>query len=912
MVDVLNKLTFEERNEESFEDYTAVTDWEVFTQELENVLTSWMIKQDTEVSSVCGRLQFCGNLKFGERIFNLNYYKSCIESEKTKNSTHTITSESVPRSYVHAITPMPDFSGRFIIPLFWFGLSHAFILKPDDGEIKGGTRLSLLLSSVEMAVYATRCPVPVLVEHYGPSYFGLAASSCLKSSDYTNYLHNNVNNVSSSLSTSNRIGSLNIDFTSCRIEGEILANCTHLSGLKEIFLTKLGYPWSVNYPVPKLDISARFIYRLPSWSSLRVDYQNTNSLIFSFDLLQRTSMNLSFNLATTWPLVPSHAITEKPSWKSLKPEGAPICQLQLCASNPFADKMSVRIQRFFKSCSKYEQPVHQMTDISSNNPSSVLSSDSVVQFLLFLFPDADAEGVCNKVLHNELTLSFGDLSIHELLIWKRQPIMNSSEKQKFASIFGLPNPISLIHRLAVIIANLLVYKHYEFNDCLLLINSMFNELYIELQLRYDRLICLPVQILYEEVFNKFNTNNSNEIIEEEEEEASVDENMPPLHAWNHSSIQLINGLKFKDWPIDCYYNLDCILHRFNGCILKARESHQHQTLEVQSDDDDDDDDGDIYFDVSDQTSPSSHDEVKSARAKTNWLDACSRNDALSEAETILDWLKSRCLLDHLHSLLPHIILECMFTFHSLVPHPRLSKWYSSMLKKLDQEIYDLLKIHSSKSANVDTVSKVTKSFPLSTFCDILEIIAEFSIQLTCFNELIYNVILCDYSYMLDSDIFLNFLCKLSNHVILLENITGQLNSWSPSLGGWISLPNTTTATATTTIANGNMKETERDMILKFLKMLFDKSIPNELNSTGEGNFQFTSIPQTWLPPDRPVDLRRPNYELYIFYTELPYPNQLTSRLGSHRLYIELYYDKQSSNYKTLLMAGSFSHDTQFF
>ncbi|VDP67882.1 unnamed protein product [Schistosoma mattheei] len=172
-----------------------------------------------------------------------------------------------------------------------FGLSHAFILKPDDGVIKGGTRLSLLLSSVEMAVYATRCPVPVLVEHYGPSYFGLAASSCLKSSDYTNYLHNNINTVSSPLSTSNRIGSLNIDFTCCRIESEILANCTHLSGLKEIFLTKLarfrrkpelkrlryfykctlkrGYPWSVNYPVPKLDISARFIYHLPSWSSLR-------------------------------------------------------------------------------------------------------------------------------------------------------------------------------------------------------------------------------------------------------------------------------------------------------------------------------------------------------------------------------------------------------------------------------------------------------------------------------------------------------------------------------------------------------------------------------------------------------------------------------------------------------------------
>lgn len=32
-----------------------------------------------------------------------------------------------------------------------------------------------------------------------------------------------------------------------------------------------------------------------------------------------------------------------------------------------------------------------------------------------------------------------------------------------------------------------------------------------------------------------------------------------------------------------------------------------------------------------------------------------------------------------------------------------------MLKKLDQEIYDLLKIHSTKPAYVDVVSKVTKS-----------------------------------------------------------------------------------------------------------------------------------------------------------------------------------------------------------
>ncbi|VDQ01943.1 unnamed protein product [Trichobilharzia regenti] len=70
------------------------------------------------------------------------------------------------------------------------------------------------------------------------------------------------------------------------------------------------------------------------------DYSNTNLSIFSFDLFQESPLELSFNLATTWPSVPSHAITEKPSWKSLKPEGAPEWQLQMCSTSPFVDRMS--------------------------------------------------------------------------------------------------------------------------------------------------------------------------------------------------------------------------------------------------------------------------------------------------------------------------------------------------------------------------------------------------------------------------------------------------------------------------------------------------------------------------------------------------------------------------------------------
>ncbi|CAH8667910.1 unnamed protein product [Heterobilharzia americana] len=899
MSDSMNICTFTERNEETFEDYTAVTDWEAFTQELENLLISWIIKQDIETSSDCGRVHFCGSLKFGERVFRLSYYK-CDEVEKDKNST------SDGRKLVRVITSMSNFSHRFGIPLFWFGLSHAFLLQPEDGEIKGGTRLSLLLSSIEMAVYATRCPIPVLVEHYGYTYFGLVASCGLKSSDYVQNSRSGGSSINSSLtsSSSSWIGSLNIDFTSCRIESDILATCTHLGGLKEIFLSKLvcfHHCWlslSVNYSVPKLDISARFLYHLPSCSSIQTKYSHVNSFIFSFDLLQESSLNLSFNLATIWPIVPSHAITERPSWKSLKPEGAPIWQLQICSSSPFTDKLSVRILRFLKGCSMSEKAVRP-ADFSSD---SVLSSDSVVQFLLFLFPDADAENLCNNVLRGD---------------WNRKHHVSHLDVQTFAAYFGLPNPCSLIHRLAIIITNLFVYKNYEFNECLLLIKSMFNELYIELKLRFDRLICLPPSSLYEGVYNKVISSPTSDPLGKL---SSLLENRSYLKSWNQNAMISAEESKFSDWLVDVHYSLDFILHRFNACIFKAREGYQHSSSDtstvpsdnIRNDNNADDEDGDAFFDAYDECSPSMHEATLSIKNPLGWIPVVTKMDAMSEAGSILVWFKTRSLTDHFHSLLPNIILECILTFHSLVPHPRLSQWYSSKLTKLDGQVYDLLKIHSPKSmGSEDTSSMFRKSFfPLQTFREVLQLIAQFSIELTCLNELICNVVMSDCSYMLQSDIFLNFLCQLSEHVNLLQDFTGESKSWTSSLGGWIDLPTSNASASTATAAN--VGENERNMILTFLKRLFDKSAPTEIVGTDTGQFNFSSIAQTWISPIRPVDLRRPDFEMYTFYTELACPNPLTSRIGPHRLFIELQCDKQQSNYTHLLMAGSFSQDTQFF
>ncbi|KAF6770835.1 hypothetical protein AHF37_09924 [Paragonimus kellicotti] len=70
-----------------------------------------------------------------------------------------LPSSKVARRYSTMKAPCDErycFSGNVMAPLAWFGLTHLLLLRPSEGGIKGGTRLSMLLSSVEMAVHAVK------------------------------------------------------------------------------------------------------------------------------------------------------------------------------------------------------------------------------------------------------------------------------------------------------------------------------------------------------------------------------------------------------------------------------------------------------------------------------------------------------------------------------------------------------------------------------------------------------------------------------------------------------------------------------------------------------------------------------------------------------------------------------------
>ncbi|KAF5396290.1 hypothetical protein PHET_10535, partial [Paragonimus heterotremus] len=244
------------REEETFEDYTAVTDWEKFTQALENLLSRWELKVDGDPTirqSLLSTYTFtqtgyiCGRLHYGDREFQLVYYNESLSEFNQVDSVVNDTTSSMSsssskaaRRYSMIRAPCDErycFNGNVMAPLAWFGLTHLLLLRPSEGGIKGGTRLSMLLSSVEMAVHAVKCPVPVLVEYcgpYSPYFYGLAAIPPLSVEQSADGDRAKCDYEASVLT-----GALNVDFAIGLLNGSVNPSCTHLSGIQEMFLAKL-------------------------------------------------------------------------------------------------------------------------------------------------------------------------------------------------------------------------------------------------------------------------------------------------------------------------------------------------------------------------------------------------------------------------------------------------------------------------------------------------------------------------------------------------------------------------------------------------------------------------------------------------------------------------------------------------
>uniref|UniRef100_A0A183B1Q5 Tub domain-containing protein n=1 Tax=Echinostoma caproni TaxID=27848 RepID=A0A183B1Q5_9TREM len=74
-------------------------------------------------------------------------------------------------------------------------------------------------------------------------------------------------------------------------------------------------------------------------------------------------------------------------------------------------------------------------------------------------------------------------------------------------------------------------------------------------------------------------------------------------------------------------------------------------------------------------------------------------------------------------------------------------------------------------------------------------------------------------------------------------------------------------------------------------------------------FRFVSTTPKWFPSDVRLTLSSPDVVNVVLETSLGQPNPLGSRPGPQRLFVQIPWFFEP---KSLLLAGAFSRDTQFF
>jgi len=234
-------------------DFTAATDWENFIDDIENVLRNWKVCYPAREVNELDKSDFMKynwkcrkeRLSFYEFPFVLYHYVLNTDPEagtpEPDDSTANITSQEDTESVVAVdlMSSAADFCPKGPKPALLFGLREVLVLCPGGDDTLGNdTRAKMVVGAVNIALHNTGCPLPTLVQVMDTRK-ELYNGSCIAS---------NTRLEMSSISLNKRP-----------------SHCTHLSGLLELYRTKINYPLPVE--VGPARVSIRLSYQLEDWAS---------------------------------------------------------------------------------------------------------------------------------------------------------------------------------------------------------------------------------------------------------------------------------------------------------------------------------------------------------------------------------------------------------------------------------------------------------------------------------------------------------------------------------------------------------------------------------------------------------------------------------------------------------------------
>ncbi|XP_064598105.1 rab3 GTPase-activating protein catalytic subunit-like [Liolophura sinensis] len=410
-------------------DFTTASEWERFIARFEETLHEWKLVSQRPLPPVAkGQLTFgqweeeTTQLSFADFKFTVthHYLKPVTSPDGGRDSEGRDEDvdedhDQIPNAFLDMMSMDNDFPSRAHCLSRWYGLRDFVVISPVNDAIDSESRSKLLVSSVNIALSNTGCPVPVFVQIL-QSWRKMYSGVC----------------VATGLTT---------QFDMVHLK-RIPPQYNHLAGLLDVFKGKLGMS---TVSLPPVSVSVRFTYVLQDWvnspwpqgppdlSSVggdEVGFTEIGTLPFGACEDPVSELHLS----CTWPSLSEEMIVDNQAYSDLDPLQAPqwtvriqmtedpFCLLgdylrdflQLCHCKETTDQLlgkalmedddkdtsadiSQALQRLTEPAVPYSIPSltsvmsHASTRLKVKPDESPIPADLLNSVLLYLFPDASPD-----------------------------------------------------------------------------------------------------------------------------------------------------------------------------------------------------------------------------------------------------------------------------------------------------------------------------------------------------------------------------------------------------------------------------------------------------------------------------------------------------------------------------------------
>uniref|UniRef100_A0A5F9CZX9 Rab3 GTPase-activating protein catalytic subunit n=1 Tax=Oryctolagus cuniculus TaxID=9986 RepID=A0A5F9CZX9_RABIT len=406
-------------------DFTTASEWERFISKVEEVLNDWKLIGNSLGKPLEKGIFTSGiweeksdEISFADFRFSVTHHY-LVQESTDKDGKDELLEDVIPQSMQDLLCMNNDFPPRAHCLVRWYGLREFVVIAPaaHSDAVLSESKCNLLLSSVSIALGNTGCQVPLFVQihhKWRRMYVGECQGPGVRT-----------------------------DFEMVHLR-KVPNQYTHLSGLLDIFKSKIGCPLT---PLPPVSIAIRFTYVLQDWQQYFWPQQppDIDALVggevggLEFGKLPFGACEdpiSELHLATTWPHLTEGIIVDNDVYSDLDPLQAPHWSVRVRKADNPQCLLGDFVTEFFKICrrkestdeilgrSTFEEEGREIADITHalsklTEPAPVpihklsvsnmvhtakkkirkhrgveespLNNDVLNTILLFLFPDAASE-----------------------------------------------------------------------------------------------------------------------------------------------------------------------------------------------------------------------------------------------------------------------------------------------------------------------------------------------------------------------------------------------------------------------------------------------------------------------------------------------------------------------------------------